>query len=623
MSDFIMGYAAKCSVSGNEVTFPAGQWDQGIARRFSTTSYYLSNTSLGTPASSQITTDNGEQPNGDYIVTVADASAWSTNDLISFSRQNTVNAYSTRGSCESAMSAADSMLVQYADATRKKLHAGGINGGALTSKGIDVIGMIPGVGFRSTDNARFYYIDTLANDIEVYNCRILGDSNNFDFVGTAGGEITVNRCHVIGTGQININIIGTQPLKFINNWVEGGAAQGLNSTGNPIALIAGNTFSGSGGYGMDLDARTNSTVINNLSVYAGTGDFRNTFNGVRSNNATSDGTAPGANSITNLDFEAADFFEDSYALYGYTPRSGSILEGAGIDNAALTEDFCGNLRASPPTIGAFEAGCPPVQLADSADVLDTAYNDRTPGTYPSAGEPAEPVLNSATAGDGQVVVDITPDSETDIVYIYYRPTSQSAWEPESESFKRTGSGTVTVTGLTNSAQYEFIGYTKAGGFYSLASNALTASPQDSTESVGVLIADAIVAALNGAGFSQAFTAERLFAPIFELKDIGTLHVTAAPRLSDTATASRSSDIIDEMVDVAIQQRVTNPEGAEVEDLKKLVDEIRLFLRGLDVSVDGAQWFKIENDPTYDPTTLRNEKQFMSIINTTYKYQRIK
>jgi len=46
------------------------------------------------------------------------------------------------------------------------------------------------------------------------------------------------------------------------------------------------------------------------------------------------------------------------------------------------------------------------------------------------------------------------------------------------------------------------------------------------------IAEAVKDALNGQDFSQAFTAERHYQPLFELKDMKTLHVTVVPRGRD-------------------------------------------------------------------------------------------
>jgi hypothetical protein len=144
-----------------------------------------------------------------------------------------------------------------------------------------------------------------------------------------------------------------------------------------------------------------------------------------------------------------------------------------------------------------------------------------------------------------------------------------------------------------------------------------------TDSTVVDIADAIVTALNGGTFSQAFTATRKFAPILDLKELSTLHVTVVPKESATTISTRASDLIDEVVDVAIQKKVTAKEGAPVDAMMKLVDEVRLFLRGLDVGITNAQWLRIKNEPIYAPEHLMEKSAFTSVITTTYKFQRIK
>ena len=74
---------------------------------------------------------------------------------------------------------------------------------------------------------------------------------------------------------------------------------------------------------------------------------------------------------------------------------------------------------------------------------------------------AAPTISGVTPGDGQISINFTAASPTDTIYARYK--SGATWEAESETFKRTGSGTVTITGLTNSVSYELAGYAKSGG----------------------------------------------------------------------------------------------------------------------------------------------------------------
>ena len=85
------------------------------------------------------------------------------------------------------------------------------------------------------------------------------------------------------------------------------------------------------------------------------------------------------------------------------------------------------------------------------------------GTYdPSVTPDGQPSITSATSGNGQVTIAITAADESDVIYARYRLTGGGNWAAESETFKRTGSGTITVTGLTNNLKdgYEFSAYAK-------------------------------------------------------------------------------------------------------------------------------------------------------------------
>ena len=74
-------------------------------------------------------------------------------------------------------------------------------------------------------------------------------------------------------------------------------------------------------------------------------------------------------------------------------------------------------------------------------------------------------------------------------------------------------------------------------------------------SVIVDVAEAVKTELNEHEFSQAFTAERHYRPIFDLKDMKDLHVTVVPKGVMLATAGRDRAQHDVQVDVAVQRKV--------------------------------------------------------------------
>lgn len=73
--------------------------------------------------------------------------------------------------------------------------------------------------------------------------------------------------------------------------------------------------------------------------------------------------------------------------------------------------------------------------------------------------PARPTLVSATPGDTEIVLQVSAANASDVIYARYR-TPAGAWSAESDTFKRTGSGTITLTGLTNEQRYQVAVYTR-------------------------------------------------------------------------------------------------------------------------------------------------------------------
>jgi len=136
------------------------------------------------------------------------------------------------------------------------------------------------------------------------------------------------------------------------------------------------------------------------------------------------------------------------------------------------------------------------------------------------------------------------------------------------------------------------------------------------------ITDAVVAALNGAAFSQPFTAKRHYVPTFDLKEMKTLHVTVVPRGVEVSTVSRSLIQHELQVDVGIQQKLPAPadpagDQAFVDALMGLVQEIADVLRAAG-RFGEAQWVKSENKPIYSPEHLEQLRQFTSVLTLTLR-----
>jgi len=142
----------------------------------------------------------------------------------------------------------------------------------------------------------------------------------------------------------------------------------------------------------------------------------------------------------------------------------------------------------------------------------------------------------------------------------------------------------------------------------------------------IAIADAVVAALNGAPagtFSQPFVARRYYMPVFELKDMKTLHVTVVPRGVEMSTASRALLQHDVLIDVAVQKKfpqdVTGDQPA-LDSLMSLVQEIADFLRATG-RFGNAQWVRMDNKPVYSSEHMEQLRQFTSVLTLTLRMLR--
>ncbi len=136
-------------------------------------------------------------------------------------------------------------------------------------------------------------------------------------------------------------------------------------------------------------------------------------------------------------------------------------------------------------------------------------------------------------------------------------------------------------------------------------------------SVIVDIAEAVKTELNGHEFSQAFTAERLYRPVFDLADMKDLHVTVVPKGVTAVAAGRDRVQHDVQVDIAVQKKVANEAGSD--ELMGLVEEIADFFRLRRLAqYPQAVWTGIENDPVFAPEHLEQMNQFTSVLTLTFR-----
>ena len=131
------------------------------------------------------------------------------------------------------------------------------------------------------------------------------------------------------------------------------------------------------------------------------------------------------------------------------------------------------------------------------------------------------------------------------------------------------------------------------------------------------IAEAVVAALNGHTFSQPFTAQRAFRPVFDLAEMKDLHVTVVPKGVELSTAGRGLAQSDVQIDIGVQKKLAAGENAEIDALMGLVQEVAEFVRATGRFGDAA-WVKTENTPIYSQEHLGELRQFTSVLTLTLR-----
>jgi len=136
------------------------------------------------------------------------------------------------------------------------------------------------------------------------------------------------------------------------------------------------------------------------------------------------------------------------------------------------------------------------------------------------------------------------------------------------------------------------------------------------------IADAIVAELNAAEFSQSFVAVRSYLPRFDLPDMKSLHVTVVPKAVQILPGTRVHNQHDFQVDVAVQQKLTAIHSDQIDPLMRLVEEIadHLRLKRLE-GFSGATCVGVENEPVYSQEHLDQLGQFTSVLTFTFRMMR--
>ena len=339
----------------------------------------------------------------------------------------------------------------------------------------------------------FYSLDTGAGtrDIDLLNCELVltsfGGSATGDEVDKAGATVRIVNCTGVFTYSHQMFRLGTGALVYNNIFItEAGVAAvsgtftashnqvttalgGAEENVIASAVVAGLVSQNTSGPGYDGDYRTllasevaGSNSIGGLDIAALLGSFDIDL---RSRTIY----ARGCSEKFSL-WPGADNVLDSIAGGNWTKAAKAFV--------LITHDF---------------------GIGGTSEVA----------AYPGAVAPGDPTLDSVVSvGDGEVTLVFTAAAPADIVYARYRENQTGTpWADESESFKRTGSGNITITGLDNDTEYEFSGYGKESAT-SDWTGTLLATPTNGTaamlpeEAFYKLITDdaAVTALISGAMF---------------------------------------------------------------------------------------------------------------------------
>ena len=76
--------------------------------------------------------------------------------------------------------------------------------------------------------------------------------------------------------------------------------------------------------------------------------------------------------------------------------------------------------------------------------------------------PDKPLSIATTAGNAAVTVALVAAHAGDVIQVRYKLATSATWITANPAHQRTGSGNVTVAGLTNELKYDFMAYTVSG-----------------------------------------------------------------------------------------------------------------------------------------------------------------
>ena len=133
------------------------------------------------------------------------------------------------------------------------------------------------------------------------------------------------------------------------------------------------------------------------------------------------------------------------------------------------------------------------------------------------------------------------------------------------------------------------------------------------------IADAIVAELSTATFSEPLVITRRVLPEYEIAELKALTVTVVPKSVGINNITRESSSFEVAIDIGVQQKIGKDTDTEVTRLSGVVSELIAFMNRRKLAgFPAAVFVSMVNEPVYAPEHLSEKRLFTSILTLTYK-----
>jgi hypothetical protein len=145
-------------------------------------------------------------------------------------------------------------------------------------------------------------------------------------------------------------------------------------------------------------------------------------------------------------------------------------------------------------------------------------------------------------------------------------------------------------------------------------------------SQAILIADAVVYALNEGAFSQAFTAARYYVPVKQLEELDTIQISVVPTVQEWVGQSRGTSTLDTyQTDLGVQKYLglgpmdAAALNAAADPLMDLMQELGRFFMGKPLTgLQGVTCVKVEISPTYSPEHMDKYKTFTGLLTLSFR-----